>query len=64
MISRIGSHHRCRNTRLELAEERGWLVVRMVDKCTGASYEATFSPATAKQVAATLAEQIDRISHP
>lgn len=64
LIHRIGRKHVCRNTRLQIDEDDGWLVVRMIDKCTGASYEATYSPTTAGRVLDAMAEHVARIRQP
>jgi hypothetical protein len=64
LIHRIGKGTHCRNTRLEIEVDRGWLVVRMVDKCTSASYEATYSPETAARLMDTLGAKVDLIRQP
>lgn len=66
LIHRLGRRQHCRNTRLEILIDRhdgqpDYLLIRMVDKCTSASYEATFSPETADRVLAELADQIGRL---
>jgi hypothetical protein len=67
MIRRWARSHPCRNTRLQFDVDRrpgfpDWLLVRMIDKCTGAVYEAEFSPATADQVLAALTEKVHQIN--
>ena len=66
LIHRLGRRTYCRNTRVEiLIDDRpsrpDYLLIRMVDKCTGASYEATFSPETADRVAAEVTNVTARL---
>lgn len=63
MLGFLGRNHRCRNTRLEFDVDRrpgqpDWLLIRMVDKCTGATYEATYSPATSRRILTNLADRV------
>jgi hypothetical protein len=63
VIQRLGTNHHCRNTRLLIDAEKlpgrqAQVVVRMVDKCTGASYEATYEPETAERIIDELRARI------
>lgn len=58
--------HRCRNTRLEIdidrrPEQPDWLQVTMVDKCTKARYEATFSPESAERVLTRMRDIVGKL---
>lgn len=53
LIRRLGRGHTCRNTQLYATAEKAegldaQLLVCMVDKCTGATYEAAFNLKTAE----------------
>lgn len=65
LTRKLAERHRCRNTRLtifgEKAEGHGpQVIIEITDKCTGATYQAAFTLATAQRVQETLAEAIDR----
>lgn len=66
LIHRIGRARRCRNTRLQIDVDyhqngRNYLLIRMIDKCTGMSYEATFSPETAVNINAELTAVVSQL---
>jgi hypothetical protein len=61
LTRKLAERHRCRNTQLTIyAEKAGGhgpqVIVRMVDKCTGAVYEAAFTTQTAAKVESAFAE--------
>jgi hypothetical protein len=62
----IGGRHHCRNTALDigvasLPGKPDYLLVTMVDKCTGGRWEATFSPPTSVLVLEKLTQVVARI---
>jgi hypothetical protein len=61
LTRKLAARHRCRNTQLTIYAEKAdgygpQVIVRMVDKCTGAAYEAAFTTQTAAKVEAAFAE--------
>jgi hypothetical protein len=55
VIQRVGRGQSCRNTQLLIDAEhvpghQAQVVVRMVDKCTGASFVATYEPETVERI--------------
>jgi hypothetical protein len=63
LTRKLADRHHCRNTRLTIYAEKAdgygpQVVVRMLDKCTGATYEAAFTTQTAGQVQAAFASAI------
>jgi hypothetical protein len=66
LIHRLGRRTHCRNTRIEVLIDDhptgpDYLLIRMVDKCTDASYEATFSPETADRLVAEITNVTARL---
>lgn len=63
LMRRLAARHRCRNTRLGFTVEKApgcqpQVIVQLLDKCTGATYEAAFTVATARNIEVVFAEAI------